>query len=382
MTLKSTPASDQALTVCAVGDVMVNREEPTTAFELARPVFDAADVTFGNCESTYAEQGSRNPAARGEVRAHPNNVEGLRDAGFDVMSFANNHHLDAGYDAFLRTLDVLHEHGIATCGAGPDLATAREPAIVERNGTLLAFLGYSSILFPGYEASSKAPGCAPLRVHTYYRQIEIEQPGSHPHIATVPDEGDVRALKEDIENAKRQADIVVFTPHWGIHFTPVVVAPYERELARIAIEAGADIVLGHHQHILKGVDVYAGKFIFHGLGNFVMDVHMEAHAGRASLQEMQDQYPEYAVSYRSDYPTYPFHPLARRTVIARFTVEGKRITRVGFVPCYINPTGQPEPLSAEHERFVEVADYLREISLAAGFRTRFEQDGDEIVVGI
>jgi poly-gamma-glutamate capsule biosynthesis protein CapA/YwtB (metallophosphatase superfamily) len=382
MPSNSNPSSDRALTVCAVGDVMVNRDEPATAFELSRPVFAAADVTFGNCESTYAEQGSRNPATRGEVRAHPSNVAGLRDAGFDVMSFANNHHLDAGYEAFLRTLDVLHEHGIATCGAGSDLAAARQPAIVERNGARVAFLGYSSILFPGYEASSKAPGCAPLRVHTYYRQIEIEQPGSHPHIVTVPDESDVRALREDIAAAKKLADVVVFTPHWGIHFTPVVVAPYERELARIAIDAGADIVLGHHQHILKGVDVYRGKAIFHGLGNFVMDVHMEAHAGREALQEMQDQYPEYAVGYRADYPTYPFHPLARSTVIARFTVEDGRIARVGFVPCYINPSGQPEPLAEDHERFGEVADYMREISEGAGFDTRFEQDGGEIVVRI
>jgi poly-gamma-glutamate capsule biosynthesis protein CapA/YwtB (metallophosphatase superfamily) len=380
MTLNSNPGSDRGVTVCAVGDVMVNRDEPGTAFELARPVFAAGDITFGNCESTYAEHGSRNPAARGEVRAHPSNVAGLRHAGFHVMSFANNHHLDAGYEAFMRTLEVLHEQGIATCGAGGNLAEARQPAIIERNGTRIAFLGYSSILFPGYEASAKAAGCAPLRVHTYYRQIETEQPGSHPYIVTVPDEGDVRTLKEDIAAAKESADVVVFTPHWGLHFTPVAVAPYERELARIAIDAGADIVLGHHQHILKGVDVYDGKVIFHGLGNFVMDVHMHAHAGHEALREMQDQYPEFAVGYREDYPTYPFHPLARRTVIARFTVERGAIARVGFVPCYINPTGQPEPLSADHARFGEVVDYVREISRGAGFETRFEPDGGGVVV--
>src|ERR1700741_1045557 len=159
MPSNSNPRPDTAVTVCAVGDVMVNRDEPGTALDLARPVFAAGDITFGNCESTYAEQGSRNPAARGEVRADPSNVAGLSHAGFDVMSFANNHHLDAGYEAFLRTLEVLHEHGIATCGAGANLAEARGLAIVERGGTRVAFLGYSSILFPGYEASSKAPGC-------------------------------------------------------------------------------------------------------------------------------------------------------------------------------------------------------------------------------
>jgi poly-gamma-glutamate synthesis protein (capsule biosynthesis protein) len=111
-----------------------------------------------------------------------------------------------------------------------------------------------------------------------------------------------------------------------------------------------------------------------------MDVHIQAHAGHEALQEMQDQYPEFAVGYREDYPTYPFHPLARMTVIARFGIEGGGVVRVGFVPCYINPGGQPEPLSADHERFGEVVDYVREISRGAGFGTRFEPDGDEVVV--
>src|ERR1700758_2779566 len=127
---------------------MVKRDDPRSAFELVRPVFAAADVTFGNCESTCSSVGSANPATRGVVRADPGQVEGIAWAGVDVMSFANNHHLDAGYEAFFETLDHLHAHGFATCGAGQDLAEAREPAVVDRNGTEVAFLAYSTILFP------------------------------------------------------------------------------------------------------------------------------------------------------------------------------------------------------------------------------------------
>ena len=145
-------------------------------------------------------------------------------------------------------------------------------------------------------------------------------------------------------------------------------------------QAGADIILGCHQHVLKGIEVYRGKAIFYGLGNFAMDVPMTEHQKNASLQEMQGRYPEHAVGYREDYPTYPFHPLARRSGIARFEVKGRRITRVGFLPCYINPSGQPEPLSPDHDRFEEVVGYVEEITAAAGLSTEFQRDGSELLV--
>ena len=269
------------LTLTAVGDVMVKRDDPRSAFELVRPVLAAADITFGNCESTYSSVGSANPATRGVVRADPSQVEGIAWAGFDVMSFANNHHLDAGYEAFFETLDHLHTHGIVTCGAGKDLDQAREPAIVERDGTKVAFLAYSTILFPGYEARPGKPGCTPISIITDYAMSEIEQPGCEAVVTTVVHPSSLRVLREDIARARERADIVVVSVHWGIHFTPVEVAQYESELGRAAIDAGADLVLGHHQHILKAIEVYRGKVIFHGLANFVMDVYMKALAGQS-----------------------------------------------------------------------------------------------------
>ena len=370
----------RALTLCAVGDVMVKRDEPETAFALVRPVFADADITFGNCESTYAATGSRNPATRGEVRADPKNVDGLAYAGFDVMSFANNHHLDAGYEAFFETLDHLHDKGIVTCGAGKDLDAARQPAVVERDGTRVAFLGYSCIMFPGYEARPGKPGCAPMNIITHYEMSEIEQPGSEARITTVVSPESLAVLREDIARARESADIVVVTPHWGIHFTPVAVAGYESELAYAAIDAGADIVLGHHQHILKAIEVYKGKAIFHGLANFVMDVYMSEHSGNPGIKDMQRNFPEYAVGYRDGYPSYPFHPESRQTVIAKATIEDNRVTSVSFVPCLINPQGQPEPLRAGDRRFDEVAEYQQRITKEAGFTTSFRARADDVLV--
>jgi poly-gamma-glutamate synthesis protein (capsule biosynthesis protein) len=165
------------------------------------------------------------------VWAGPDQVDGLAWAGFDVMSFANNHHLDAGYDAFLATMDHLGAHGIATCGAGKDLAAAREPAVVERGGTRVAFLGYSAILFHGYEAGPDKPGCVPLRVATQYAMAEVEQPGCAARVHTYVEHTSLDMLREDVARARERADVVVVTPHWGLHFTPVVVADYESEWA-------------------------------------------------------------------------------------------------------------------------------------------------------
>lgn len=381
--------SDSSLTkadtiLAAVGDLMVNRDNQDSLFEHSRSVLTAADITFGNCESVYAEEGSRNPAARGEIRAHPRNAKALASAGFDAVTFANNHHLDSGYEAFFRTLEVLSELGIEVCGAGADLESARKPAIVERNGTRVAFLGYSSILFPGYEAGRGKPGCVPLRVHTHYQQVEIEQPGSGPEIRTFTKEEDIDALIVDVKQAKEQADVVVVSPHWGVHFSPVVVADYETEVGRAAIDAGADLVLGHHQHILKPVQVYRGKVIFHGLGNFAVDCAHNATPGEESpaLLEMQSLYPEFKFGWRDESPGYPFHPDSRLTMIARCRITGGQIRQVSYVPCYIRPTGEPEALTATNEHFEEVAGYVEEITAAVGFDTRFVRHGDEVIVEV
>jgi poly-gamma-glutamate synthesis protein (capsule biosynthesis protein) len=359
---------------------MVNRDNPPSAFDLARSVLASATFTFGNCESAYSERGSRNPATRGEVRAHPRNLDALPAGGFDVVSFANNHHLDSGYDAFFDTIDELRKRGLAVCGAGRDIAEARQPAILERDGTRVVFLGYSSILFPGYDAGPNRPGCAPLRIHTHYHQVEVEQPGSAPDIITFARREDLDGLLDDVRRAKEQADIVVVTPHWGVHFAPVAIAVYETEVGKAAIDAGADIVLGHHQHILKPVQVYKGKVIVHGMGNFVMDSDASKHAWSPALKEMQDRYPGYCYGYREETPTYPFHEDARMTVIVRCTIEGGAITSVGLVPCYINAAGQPEPVTADNPRFHQIVTYIRDITSSAGLDTVFKDSDTELVV--
>lgn len=358
--------------VLAGGDVIVNRAEPLSLFAQCREVLRSSDITFANCETVYSDRGSKVDGIVGMMRADPRNVVAFEDAGFDVVSFANNHHLDAGPDAFLDTLDALRSHGVQTCGAGSNIVDARKPAVFERNGTRVAFLAYSSILWPGYEAGETTPGCAPLRVHTTYEQIEREQPGSHPRIITSPWEEDLAALTMDVEQARTVADVVLVSMHWGVHFTPVVLADYEMTVAHAAIDAGADAIFGHHQHILKPIEVYRGKSIFHGLGHLAMDVHLAEHAGSPLLDQMQHQYGDVGVRHRADYPTYPYPPDARRTILAQLRIRDGRVEQAGFRPAYITPSGQPIVLDREDPRFAEVADYIDSITREAGLNTGFK----------
>jgi poly-gamma-glutamate synthesis protein (capsule biosynthesis protein) len=366
--------------VLAGGDVIVNRPEPLTLFAHSRDVLRTADISFANCETTYSDRGTKAAGIVGMMRAHPRNVAGLSDAGFDILSFANNHHLDAGPEAFLDTLEALRGVGIRTCGAGPNITAAREPTVLERNGTRVAFLAYSSILWPGFEAGPDSPGCAPLRVETIYEQIELEQPGSHPRIHTRPWDEDLAALVADVEAAREVADVVLVSVHWGVHFTPGVLAEYESTVAHAAIDAGADAIFGHHQHILKPVQVYRGKAIFHGLGHLAMDVHLAEHAGSPLLDQMQREYGDVGVRHRPDYPTYPYPPDARRTMLAQLRIVDGQVAAVGFRPAYITPTGQPVVLERPDPRFDEVTNYVETITREAGFDTVFKVSESEVSV--
>jgi poly-gamma-glutamate capsule biosynthesis protein CapA/YwtB (metallophosphatase superfamily) len=370
------------LQLVAVGDVAINRSDPRSALALARPIFEAADVTFANCESTYAKNWSANPAARGVVRSEPEQLEGVAWAGVDVVSFANNHHLDAGYEGFFETLEHLAEHEIAVCGAGKDLAAARAPAVVERDGVRVAFLAYSSILWPGYEAGPGKAGCAPIFVDTHYEMEEPEQPGCDAKVTSRVRAGTLTMLREDVAAAREVADVVVVSAHWGIHFTPVKLADYESEFGRAAIDAGADLVLGTHQHILKAVEVYRGRVIFHGTGNFVMDVDLAPYKDSAGVKKMREHFGDFGLQHYPDYPLYPFHPDARNTVIVRAEIGADGIGTVSMVPCLVNGDGQPEPLEAGDPRFATVCDYQIEVTRQAGFDTALEVRDGELVVGV
>src|SRR5215831_8539171 len=255
----------------ATGDLGPCRVDPATIFALARERLHRADLVLGQLEPVLSARGSPLPQARLAMRSPPHTARAIRDAGFDVISFASNHCMDWGSEGLLDTCTALDSVQIGVIGVGENIAVARAPAIRACGDSRIAFLGRNSILPMGYWAEANRPGCAPIRAWTLQEQIEHDQPGTPTRVHTFADRDDLAALTADIQSARKAADIVVLSMHWGIHFVPFVIADYQRDVAHAAIDAGADIVIGHHPHILKGIETYRGKAILYSLGNFAID---------------------------------------------------------------------------------------------------------------
>jgi poly-gamma-glutamate capsule biosynthesis protein CapA/YwtB (metallophosphatase superfamily) len=362
-----------------VGDVAPDREDPASIFEQVSGLLSTGDVVFCQLEAVLSESGNPLPQVRHPCTGRPSVARALKEAGFDVVSFASNHCLDLGRDAFLDTLNVLEEEGLCVVGAGRSIEEARKPAIVDCRGTSIAFLAYNSILPQGYWADVNRPGCAPMRGLTLYEQIEHDQPGTPCRVHTFPHRDDLRAMVGDIVEAKSRADLVVVSMHWGIHFIPAVLADYQRDVAHAAVEAGADLILGTHPHILKGIEVYGGKVIFYSLCNFALDLR----APRELLQSPGHR--EIAVlnpDWKPDpeYPSYFMPPDSRKTIIAKCTIGEKQIRRVSLLPVCVNKESQPEVLISSDPRFVEVTQYVEEITRDQGLGTGYTIEGDEVVI--
>lgn len=312
------------------------------------------------------------------MRGDPAIAGALRDAGFSVVSFAGNHCMDWGADAFQDTIDNLRAAQLAVVGVGGNIAQARKPVLIERDGVRIAFLAYSSILPMGYWAEQNRPGCAPMRAFTIYEQIEHDQPGTPARIHTYPHRDDLRQLREDVAQAKARADVVLVSLHWGIHFVPAELADYQRDVAYAAIDAGADAILGHHAHILKGVEIHNDKPILYSLCNFAVDLRMdEAHANSKGFKEIQSLSRDWVPDFNS---LYNFPPASRMSMVAKLRVTQNGLEDFSLLPVYINNDAQPEFVGADDERFEHIRAYLVEISAAAGPASQFDRRGEELVV--
>lgn len=371
--------SEARFSIYAVGDVGPRREDPDYPFKepifaLSAPITKEADVAFCQLERILSERPER---AYCHNVVHPNNIRQLTYAGFNVVSAAGNHHMDAGVEAFVDTLDVLKRNNIQPVGVGMNIAEARTPVIVERKGAKVAFLGYSSVLPKGevpYDAEPDRPGCAPMYISTFYEASDWQPGAPSPRVISIADKEDLEAMKDDIRRAKAQADVVIMSIHWGVHHVPGLIAMYQYEVGHAAVDAGVDLILGHHAHILKGIEVYKGKVIFYSLGNFAMDSPVtRSVSGRSDATPLRPKRDPKALPYQ-----YP--PDARKTIMVKCFISDKKIDRVSFLPFMINKLGQPEPLSAEDKRSDEVHDYVAWCCQDQKLQTKFVRDGNDVVV--
>jgi poly-gamma-glutamate synthesis protein (capsule biosynthesis protein) len=362
-------------TLGAVGDVFVHRPDPSTAFEHSRELLGAVDVLFGNCEGAYTDRPSPSPGGGWSVLSPAGHADALGPAGFDVMAVANNHALDGGFTGLEDTLGRLHAQGIRTVGAGADLARAREPVVVEHGPTRVGFVAFSCVHPPGYAARARTPGVSAVRVESHYHLPDDDpyayiEPGAVPKVRTFPRAEDAAVVAEAVTRLAGEADVVVASFHWGTSREPAVLADYERILGRLAVDAGADVVLGHHHHLLRGVEFHAGKPIFYGLGHFVFDQVTEwSEEELAYLRSLG----EYGIYPRDGYPLLPFHPDGRLTVLAALEFRGNRLARAGMVPCVISPANHAVPAAPDTADGRRVLAYVRQVSERAGLPTGYAE---------
>jgi poly-gamma-glutamate capsule biosynthesis protein CapA/YwtB (metallophosphatase superfamily) len=281
------------------------------------PIFGAADLVMVNCEGALSDHARQ----VGSNRTPEKFAVSMKNAGIGVVNLANNHTFDAEERGFLDTLRALSLAGIAHVGGGMDLADARKPVIVERNGIKLGFLGYTQFNNFGESAFAAAgrPGIVPM---------------------------DPFLMKEDIRKLRPQVDYVLVAIHWATSRSAEV-SPENRAFAHSLIDAGADVILGHHPPHPKGIEVYHGKVIVYAPSNVLR--------GR------------YAQAWDDGY-------------LARFTLGPKAVEKVELLPIGRGqPEGQPaQPTLMQGATARQLLENLR--SRSAALDTSMAIDGEKGVI--
>ncbi len=287
-------------TLVAAGDIMLSRTvaaKMSAAGSYDLPFLKTADwlrsgqAAFGNLETAVTPGRAVLP---GEMmfRADTATAAALKRAGFTVLSLANNHTPNFGQSGLRDTFKYLSDAGLLLAGAGKDEAAARAPALFQAGGRRFAVLAYndSDVVPASYAASADRAGTAFM---------------------------DIDRLRADLAAVRPTADVVIVSMHSGSEYTP---RPNARQtaFAHAAIDAGADLVIGHHPHVVQTAEIYGGKPILYSLGNFVFD---------------QDWSRE-----------------TRDGLGARIVFDGNEVGRIELLPLTIENSCQPTPAAGDDSR--------------------------------
>lgn len=340
--------------------------------ELLKPALEQADMRFVNCMRTYSDSGIR--AEHAPQVGQPIEMAAIYTNGkFDAVTMANNHSYDNGPQAMVDTRALLNSRGIQVTGAGRNLAEARQAAIVEKNGIKVAYLGYTSVGPVGSEAGPSKPGIASIRVRTSY---ETRGPHQPVRVRTEPDPADLANLVEDIAALRGKVDAIVLAFHSGVIRLPRVISDYQVAVAHAAIDAGADMVVGHAPHIPKAIEIYKGKAIFYSIGVFAMTKSFPAPSWK------EPAWAHGAVRNHADLdPAFPFMPYGKACTMAllpKAVVSKGGIERYSFLPVAFDQRYRPEALRHTDPRFAEIVAYMEWAS--EDMPHRFHVVGDEVVI--
>lgn len=295
------PVAQEPVCLVAVGDIMLSRgvageirkhgDNPRHPFLLMENHLRCGDIVFGNLENPITP-GREIMMPEMTLRADPGVETALREAGFTVLSLANNHMADFGFQGLLDTLQYLDRAGVGHTGAGKTEAEALASKIIEVKGIKLAFLAFTD------------PALVP---DSYLAGAE------HPGVAF----GEPEKVRAAVQDAGEKADFVVVSMHAGTEYEPAPDLAQTR-MARLAVDAGADLVLGHHPHVVQKIEKYKGKYIMYSLGNFVFDQKW-SRATRVGLT-------------------------------AKIFITREGIEKIEFLPVFINDQDQPQVLEGEEAK--------------------------------
>ena len=276
-----------------------------------KDILSEADLAIGNLESAVGVGGSPIVGKSFTFRARPETLQGVVNAGIDVVSLANNHVLDYGTKALGETLDNLDQYGITRTGAGRNVQEAFKPVIQERNGLKIGVLSFSRVVpYPNWVAGANQPGVA--------------------------NGWDNKVVLETIKKVDPQVDVLVVAMHWGIELADYPGSD-QTSLAKAMVDSGADVILGHHSHCLQGVAVYKNKPILYSVGNFVFT--------SSSVK-------------------------ARTGAIGVITMDKNGLKELQMIPTRLD-RGQPQLLQGK----VKVGEIIRLQQLSKPFGTEFNNEG-------
>jgi poly-gamma-glutamate synthesis protein (capsule biosynthesis protein) len=316
--------------VVVVGDIMLGRRVGAHAAAVGDPAaplrplqsrLAAADLTVGNLESTLSTFGL--PRQGGDsFAADPAVLPGLRAAGFDVLSLANNHTGDFGPKALRQTVRRVHRGGIHPVGAGPDRRSAWRPVVLSRRGISFGFLAFNAI-GETPRATRQSPGAASVRMEPRTGPLSRH---------------DLAATKARVRRLAKRVDVVIVLPHWGDQYTHRPV-PDQRRVGRALIAAGATAVVGGHPHWVQDVEKHDDRLLVHSLGNFVFDMDFSLETREGVLLELtfrgEDVEAARLVPYRID---EQFRPQLVHGAAAQSVLQGIKGLRHVSVPPAATPT--------------------------------------------
>ena len=294
-------------------------------YEFVKSVLHDSDITFGNLECPltnfkYATLGkSKESIRRGKnfiFKAPPEYVEILTKANFDVVSLANNHMMDYCSVGLLDTIRALDSKGIKHAGAGKNKDDASAAAIIKEKGYTVGYLAYSIIVSKYSEAGSYTPG------------INAHQ------------ESFSNRMKREIEDLKKQVDIVVVSIHWGVerNYYPY---EYQINIAHKCIDSGADVIVGHHPHRIQGIEIYKGGVVLYSLGNFL----------------------------------FPHKSEILESMLLRLTYKDKKLSMVEVIPAWVKEDGRPV-ISYDSKLVDKIT------SISSKFGTKFEVKQSSVFVKV